>query len=687
MLGALSCSSAPSTEALAEPEGVDSASTVPTEGLGTVPEVPSRRALGRAAEGAGSLPLGLRAAYIASVQAGASSAYAVKPAAGGLRAESPAQRLETTLTAEGVQLAPRGGEAAWRFGLTPRGWGCGDRWVSAAPVVPEGEGNRVTYARAGLTEWYVNGPLGLEQGFTVAARPCAAGVGGEVIVALALTGDLHAVLAEDGGTVALRNGSGEVALRYGELHVVDATGRTLAARLQVEGDEIAIVVDDAGAVYPLVIDPLIETGQTKLLAADGKEGHHFGYSVAVAGDTAVVGALLDGERGAAAGAAYVFVRSEEGWTQQAKLLASDGGIDDHFGASVAMSGDTIVVGAMATPQRATAGAAYVFVRSEEGWTQQAKLRAMRGQAGDLFGEAVAISGELVVVGASSDPEHGPFSGAAHVFVRSEGEWYHQAKLTGAQEVADRFGGSVAVSEGTVVVGSSGDDSAEADAGAAYVFGLVEGAWTQQAMLVAQDAVLGDGFGGSVAISRGTVVVGARGSDVGGQDAGAAYVFTRSRAEWAEQAKLVASDGAAGSAFGHVAIAGDTVVVGSSGDSSLGRAAGATYVFGRAGGRWTEHAKLLASDGAADDRFGAPVAISGNTVLVGAYTDDDLGDASGSAFVFSLENTDVEVESEDDGGCGCVVAGASGSGGPSAAWLLAALLGLRASSSRRWRARR
>ncbi|EYF01445.1 FG-GAP repeat protein [Chondromyces apiculatus] len=630
----------------------------------------------------------VRAAYIASVQAGASPAYAVAATAQGLAAENPAQGLTAALTVDGIEIGRRDGEAGWRLGMAPLGWGCGATWTEAERVAPTAAGNRVTYARQGVEEWYVNGPLGIEQGFTLAERPCAEGRG-EVVVALGLAGGLSAMLSEDGDAVALRDGSGAVVLRYGELHVVDATGKVLPSRLAVEEGRIAIRVDDAGAAYPVVVDPLIEVGQAKILPSDGGAEDYFGYAVAVAGDTAVVGAVQRGDLGALSGAAYVYVRSGERWTEQAKLLADDGSEGARFGAAVAIAGDTVVVGSTGDADAQQRGVAYVFVRSGETWTQQAALVAgTAGALADHFAESVAIAGDTVVVGAYGDSDQAPFAGAAHVFVRAAGAWAPQAKLVGLEEAADHFGRAVAIDGGTVVVGATGDDTAGADAGAAHVFVQSEAGWVPQATLLPSDGALGDGFGSSLAISGGTVVVGARGNDARGTDAGAAYVYVRSGASWSQQAKLVASDGAAGHAFGDVAVWGDTVVVGAFGESSAGSAAGAAYVFGRSGGSWSEHTKLVASDGAAGDGFGAPVAVSGDTVIVGAYADDDLGEASGSAYVFLLENTDVE----EDGGCGCVAVGAGGAHGEGglrshgAGWLALGLLGLRGVARAR-RARR
>ena len=295
-------------------------------------------------------------------------------------------------------------------------------------------------------------------------------------------------------------------------------------------------------------------------------------------------------------------------TQQAYLKAANPGAGDEFGISVAASGDTVVVGAReedssssgvnSIPNEAApdAGAAYVFVRSGSTWTQQAYLKASNPGAGDWFGWEVAISGNTVVVaavyedssssGVNSTPnEAAPFAGAAYVFTRSGTTWTQQAYLKASNPGAyDRFGWGVAASGDTVVVGAFGEDSSSSsvniipneaapDAGAAYVFVRSGSTWTQQAYLKAANPGAGDEFGWRVAASGNTVVVGARGEDSSSSGvnatpndaasaAGAAYVFTGRNGLWTQQAYLKASNPEAGDEFGTiVAVSGDTIVVG------------------------------------------------------------------------------------------------------------------------------
>jgi hypothetical protein len=387
----------------------------------------------------------------------------------------------------------------------------------------------------------------------------------------------------------------------------------------------------------------------KRTATDGALNDNYGIVVALNGDTAVVGAWgADTVNGVDAGAAYVLIRSGGVWTQQSKLIAQDGATNDNFGLTVAVSGDTAVVGASnnTTPAGAGAGAVYVFTRNGTTWSQQAKLIASDGAAGDSFGISVAIEGDTIVIGAESDDTTGGVdAGSAYVFTRSGTFWTQQAKLTASDGAAgDRFGYSAALSGSTAIIGAQGDDTAGgSNAGSAYVFIRCGTVWTQQAKLTASDGAANDLFGVSVAVSGDIAVAGAYTDDTpAGANAGSAYVFTRSGASWVQQAKLTASDAAAGDQFGvSVAIDTDTIVVGAyTDDTPAGADAGSVYVFTRGNdvcaASWTQPAKLTASDGAASDVFGYSVALWRDSVIVGAFSDDTAAGANaGSAYLFSL----------------------------------------------------
>jgi hypothetical protein len=419
-----------------------------------------------------------------------------------------------------------------------------------------------------------------------------------------------------------------------------------------EGNEGSRERTEDSAAQPLQLDALISTQQAKLLASDGAEFDTFGLSVAVSGNTAVVGASRDDDRGAEAGAAYIFVRAGATWTQQAKLTAADGGSNDNFGAAVAIVGETVLIGATSDDDvRSDAGAAYVFVRSGTTWTQQAKLLAADGASDDQLGISVALAGDTAVVGTTNDDDLGDRAGASYVFVRSGTTWSEQAKLTAADGAeADQLGIAVAVAGDTALVGAFGDDDRGRSAGSAYVFVRTGTSWSQQAKLLAADGNDIDELGISVAISGDTALVGAVFAD---DEQGAAYVYARDGAVWTQQAKLSAADGAPSDNFGNaVALEGDTALIGAPNDNDLGAASGSAYVFGRSGTTWSQQTKLTAADGTSVDLFGASVALSGETAVVGALGDDDLGSSSGSTYVYAPPQTN---------GGACVTSADCGSG--------------------------
>ncbi|WP_437586790.1 Kelch repeat-containing protein [Sorangium sp. So ce1000] len=623
-----------------------------TEGREGPEKGPPQASGGRAPE---PTPRGLRAAYIARLQWGAPDNYDVERIApvAPWRAQNDAQRFVTAFDDGGVVLSAIRG--AWSFSMRTSAVGCEAERAAIGATEPVADANRVHYEREDLKEWYVNGLLGIEQGFVLAGAPSCAGT---KVVEIALGGDLKAELVDKDGdgrgeTVELRNDAGHKALHYSDLYVKDAAGNELPAWLSLEAGGIAIHLDDRGAVYPVEIDPLIWAQEARLTASDGAVDDRFGASVAISGDTALVGAY-EGDVGGNAdqGSAYVFTRAGGVWTQRQKLIASDGAVGDDFGISVALSGDTALVGAYNDDVGANAnqGSAYVFTRTSGVWTQQQKLIASDGAVNDRFGISVALSGDTALVGAPSDSVGANANqGSAYVFTRTSGVWTHQQKLIASDgAVDDRFGASVAISGDTALVGAyEGDVGGNADQGSAYVFTrvVVAGArehgppWAQQQKLIASDGAAGNRFGASVALSEDTALVGAYNDDVGtNASQGSAYVFTRTGGRWTQQHELTAGDSAADDVFGaSVALSGDTALVGAyNNDVGTNASQGSAYVFTRTGGRWTQQHELTAADGAADDAFGASVALSGDTALVGAYLDDVGANADqGSAYVFTI----------------------------------------------------
>ena len=572
------------------------------------------------------VPTGLTASDWNSIQvAHEAQRYAVTSGEAGYRAHNPGQQWHIEFDGRGFLTRPLRDD--WRWGLELRSYGFAgnERSVEQTPRAKV-DGQRMTYEREeNVQEWFINDNRGLEHGFTIQERPLnASDPEAPLVFTLAVRGNLHPIIS--GSEVRFVDNQGVIVVTYAKLKAWDASGKSLSARFLTSNAGVTLSVDERGAQYPITIDPIAQ--QAYLKASNTEANDFFGAAVAISGDTVVVGAY--GEDSAAtgvngnqannsvsgSGAAYVFVRSGNTWTQQAYLKASNTGANDLFGASVGISGNTVVVGAYGEDSAATgvngnqvdnsaaeSGAAYVFVRSGSTWTQQAYLKASNTGAGDFFGEYVAISGDTVVIGAPSESSaatgvngnqadnSATESGAAYVFVRSGSTWTQQAYLKASNTEAHDFFGLVTISGDTVVVGASSEDSAatgvngnQADnsafgSGAAYVFVRSGSTWTQQAYLKASNTEAGDGFGGSVGISGDTVVVGAAGEDsaatgVNGNqvdnsaaESGAAYVFVRSGSTWTQQAYLKASNTEANDFFFTVAISGDTAVVGAYGEDS------------------------------------------------------------------------------------------------------------------------
>ena len=375
-----------------------------------------------------------------------------------------------------------------------------------------------------------------------------------------------------------------------------------------------------------------------------------------------------------AGAVYVFVNNGTTWSQQAYIKASNPDASDLFGISVSLSGDTLAVGASGESSRSAtdqannlsvgSGAVYVFVRSGTTWSQQAYLKASNIGAGDKFGTAVALSGDTLAVGAPSEASSArgingnqgnnvaPGAGAVYVFTRTGTQWAQQAYVKASNtEAGDGLGSLLALSGDTLAVAALGEDSnatgvngnqndnSEQDSGAVYVYQRTGQTWAQQAYVKASNTRSGMRFGFSISLSGDTLAVGANHEDPL-TVSGAVYVFVRSAAQWTQQAFVKASNAGVADFFGDsVAVSGDLMLVGASGEASIATGvngdqndntagkAGAAYLFSRSGGVWTQQAYLKASntrkpvtdrfDRQINGFFGLSVAVSDTTLVVAA----------------------------------------------------------------------
>ena len=566
---------------------------------------------------------------------------------------APAGGVAASFTSRGVRLAAPGGTVSlWLSAVGRAG-----RLSEVRSVMPQRRGTQVVYSRGGLSESYDAGPLGLEQGFTLAHRPAgrapvtvAVGYSGALRVgysgalAVGYSGALRPRPVPRSGALLFRSESGVATLRYGGLEATDAEGRRLRATLGIQGDRILIRVDDRGAVYPLKIDPLVQAAQ--LTASDGAGGDNFGYSLALSGGTLVVGAYSAGPSQTYQGAAYVFTEGAHGWqnmTETAKLTPSDGSAEDEFGYSVAIQGSTIVVGAPqpSAPYVRGPGKAYVFIEPSGGWhgnvPQSAVLTPSDGHFNDQLGTSAAISGINVFVGAPNHYVGGNTNenGEVYVFTEPVGGWkgtrVQNATLNTESDGggAEGVGRTIAASGDTVAAGAPGATSGSTVNGAVYVFTKPADGWTgpieAQARLTAINAS-NDQLGWSLAFSGGTLVAG--GAGLNASDTGGAWVFNEPAGGWTGSVTQSATLQAAGGAhIGYsVALAGNQIVAG---------AANAAYLFLEPAGGWTGTVTSEAS-ASGSEGLGQSVALQPYTIIAGAPTATATG--QGAVYVFTRQAT-------------------------------------------------
>ncbi len=533
----------------------------------------------------------------------------------------------------------------WEWGLTLVDYGHPETLspIPAGELVAEG--NRLENRRGDFVEWYVNDHRGLEQGFTLMSEP-PGDPSEPLVLRLSASGTLTTVADRDPSSLRLVNDAGETILRYGGLVAWDASGRHLSARLVSSAKLLAIEVDDADAQYPVTIDPLVFTEDVKLLATE--PGDLFGQSVALSGETLIVGVTGEDIAGVATntGAAFVFDRIEGEWSYEERLIADDAANGDNFGGAVDIDGEVMVAGASGDDIDAVsnAGSGYVFERTGSTWNQVSKLTANDGAGNDKLGHSVAISGGLIVMGSPFDDHSGlTNAGAAYVFRQFLGYWVQSAKLTAYDaDSGDRFGQSVDISNFTVVVGADVDTHEHGNSsGSAYVYlrnGIFN--WNHEAKLTADDASFGESFGFAVSVEEDTAVVGARSAGHAGDDrTGAVYVYTRENTTWTQQAKLLHSDPESNDKMGtDVAISGGQIFAGIPyADPGGWTGAGEVHVFVQGESGWTEKARLTASDPTQHNSFGDRLAADAGTVAVGLPNHYFQGIQNwGAVYLFELD---------------------------------------------------
>ena len=601
-----------------------------------------------------------------------------------------------------------------------------------AAVPAAASGSRVTYRHTdGIVEWFDNRPEGLEHGFVLPTRDSIAHAGPELRLEVAVVGLRPA--AEPGTTDTLRlvDAGGIPVLAYRGLKAWDADGRALPSRMVADDDRMVLAVDDRQAAYPLSIDPCFVAYEAKLpvqTTGTGVGGDSFGSSMALSMDTLLVGSSRANTSAVSdCGRASVFVLENGAWTKQAELAASDPQLYSRFGATVALEGDLAVIGApeASTSSVTSCGRAYIFRRTGQVWTEEARLTSPSPTAYGNMGMSVAVVGEdvmvidyqtcrvyrkqgttwsqamvlpkngrslavnggMVMLGAPWEAVNGlTGAGAAYIFERSGSNWVQQGRFTAATpamwenfatnvafdgdiavvsnpsfNVTGQYqgmvwfmtrngntwtqeyrrngatggaqaGSALAVCGQTVMVSSPGNSLLGQTNGTGYVDVLVRaagGTWSFKSWKAYLSDPLGapsNYFGRSMILTPGYALIagpGARGSADSGGATGAVLGFTGSEATWTNTLRLASGDSLLLGRFGDaVAIVGDRAVVGAPDESTAAAAtAGAAYVFTRTGTTWALESRVTAADAAAADAFGCAVSITDDTLAVGANEDD------------------------------------------------------------------
>ncbi len=488
---------------------------------------------------------------------------------------------------------PGGAAASWHWSIAVSSFG---RTGSLRPVqtaAVEASANRADYRRPsdGLSEWYYNGPLGLEQGFTLARSPDG-DASKPVVIELAIDTDLQPV-AKGNSAVLFQDDSQRTVLAYRELFVADADGKQLPALLQLSGAKLRIVVDDQHARYPLVVDPLVGVLEQKLEDPNpAYQDSQHGRRVALDGNTAILAPWI--------GQPVVFVRNGVTWTEQTTFpRIADG---------VALHGDTAAI--------ARNGNVWVYVRSGGVWTEQDAIVSTWG-----WNQPMALQGDTLVVGAANGS-----LGPTNVFVRSGGVWTVQGALDSSYG-AEGAGQAVAIDKDTVLVGAPSRWPAISTAGKVSVWVRNAGVWTKQQTLKAPKSYIADGFGHSVSLAGDTALVGAVWDNT-------AHIFSRSGAVWTHQQQIKGNDTGSGDRFGESAsLDGKAAIIGASRHDGH---TGSAYLFEKKNGIWTQSDKLTAPKKAAKDFFGHGVALHGGYAVVGAPgTPGPGGSDAGVGYVMAV----------------------------------------------------
>jgi hypothetical protein len=565
----------------------------------------------------------LRAAWLQAMQAGSDASHEARTAGKRVLMDNRTHALHAELDEHVVRVRSEHKGQSHDTTFRLERYGC----TPVAAAEPRASGSRVTLQRGAVTEWYKNGPLGVEQGFDLAERPdCASS--GELELAIELRSDLSARVI-DGQRLELRDRAGTVVLRYTDLYAVDADGHALPSRMALSASTLSLLVDDRGARYPVRVDPLIwaQVGNPIKVGTPAADDQ-FGSAVAISGDTVVIGAPRDDAQDADAGAAYIFTRTGAGnWTERAQLLVGVTA-DAHLGSAVAISAvganKRVVIGA---PDDNLTGSASWFLGSGATWTYEETRAPITAVGGEQFGLAVDVSGDRIIVGS---PGFATSDGYAAIFEPIAAIWTEVGTFLGTVGGLEVMGSAVSIDGDLAVAGAPFRGMPAMFGGGYDIFLRTAGVWARTQ--VVGNSVADRSSGSSLALSGTTLVNGAPGD---GSGTGEAFVDTLTATGMLGTSTPLTVPGGLlqnGDFFGYaVAIDGNLAVIGA---PDRATETGDAFVFQNNAGTWTfQPPMVLRKATSMGERFGNSVAVDGasRVVIAGAPGNDTTATDSGAVY--------------------------------------------------------
>ncbi len=373
------------------------------------------------------------------------------------------------------------------------------------------------------------------------------------------------------------------------------------------------------------------------------ENDRFGSSVSIYGDSCIIGAYLEDTGEDNAGSVYIFTRSGTSWSLEQEIHNPSPTADDYFGSSVAIYGDTCIIGAYQEDTGGSAaGSVYIYTRSGTTWSLQQEIHNPSPTADDKFGYRVSIYSDSCIIGAYLEDTGEDDAGSVYIYTRSGTTWSLEQEINNPSPVADdKFGDRVSIYGDTCIISAYGDDTGESSAGSVYIYTRSGTTWSLEQEINNPSPTADDYFGYSVSIYGDTCIISASHEDTGFDQAGSVYIYTRSGTTWSLEQEIHNPSPTADDRFGFsVSIYSDTCIISASYEDTGESGAGSAYIYTRSGTSWSLEQEIHNPSPTADDNFGWSVSIYSDSCIIGAYQEDTGADSAGSAYVFTADSTDI-----------------------------------------------